>query len=441
MMIFRISWFLIKVTDTALLGHVGTDVLAASAIADLWMSSTGVFTMGGILSTFVGNAVGAGNKKMGGVWLQVSLIVVGSVTIPVMILWFLTEPVTRGFGVEGSMAADAGFFATILALCLPARTAFGQATQFFSAQKIIRPNAYVTGFGATFNLVSGLILVLGIPIQNWDGFGFPACPWTTVATEHLQLLLLWYYACHLKGLHEECWGGWKWAEITKERLIEYCRMFFPAVLSAASDWWRVSAIGVIATTLGTLDLAVFNTSYRVTWGTLTIIGSLGGALRVKLGIFLGAGDVQEAKRVVFLALVLAIGTLLLLCVLISGFIDGLANVFTDDPEVIRKFVNVRWPLCFMIFFMNLSVFLEQILLAMGRTKTVFYAGVIGSWVGQVPGVVMALYLWRKDLVGLYWGVTFGYMMLDVLLYFLIHRITWADVVAEAQARGGSKAAK
>ena len=47
-------------------------------------SSTGVVTFGGVLGTFVGNALGADNKKMAGVWLQVSLAVLMAVTVPVM---------------------------------------------------------------------------------------------------------------------------------------------------------------------------------------------------------------------------------------------------------------------------------------------------------------------------------------------------------------------
>lgn len=80
----RASWVIIKVTDSALLGHVSTEVLSATAVADLWMSSTGVVTFGGVLGTFVGNALGADNKKMAGVWLQVSLAVLMAVTVPVM---------------------------------------------------------------------------------------------------------------------------------------------------------------------------------------------------------------------------------------------------------------------------------------------------------------------------------------------------------------------
>jgi Na+-driven multidrug efflux pump len=91
-----------------------------------------------------------------------------------------------------------------------------------------------------------------------------------------------------------------------------------------------------------------------------------------------------------------------------------------------------------VFVMNFSVFLERIPVAMGRTKTVFYAGLVGSWIGQVPGVILVLQLWREDLFGLYWGVTFGYLLLCCVLVWIISRIRWEEVVAEAKARAHAK---
>merc|ERR1712216_1099299 len=110
----------------------------------------------------------------------------------------------------------------------------------------------------------------------------------------------------------------------------------------------------------------------------------------------------------------------------------------EDPAVIEGFVAVRFPMCAMVFVMNFSVFLERIPVSMGRTKTVFYAGLAGSWIGQVPGVILVLQLWREDLFGLYWGVTFGYLLLCFLLVWIISRIRWEEVVAEAKARAHAK---
>mmetsp|Transcript_24875 Transcript_24875/g.41677 ORF Transcript_24875/g.41677 Transcript_24875/m.41677 type:complete len:506 (+) Transcript_24875:48-1565(+) len=430
---YRLSWVAIKTTDTALLGHVGTEALSASAIADLWMASTGVFTFGGVLGTFVGNAVGSGNKKMAGVWLQVSLVVLGAITIPTMALWFLTEPVLQAFG--QSLAHKAGIYAQILALCLPARTLFGQVSQFFSAQKIIRPSAYVSAFGAVLNLVLGLLLVLGIPVPGWNGFGYIACPSVTVASEYSQLVMFFLYACLWKRLHEECWGGCAPSHITRARVWEYIKMYTPAALSGASDWWRVSVIGVFAARLGSTEVAVFNASYRITWMTLTVIGSLAGALRVKLAIQLGAKDITAGKRTVRICTAIVLIFLAALCAIVGLCVGHIARIFSNDPVIIDSYVGIRVPLCLMIFVMNLSVFFESIPAAMGRTRAPFYAGLAGSWVGQVPGVAAVLYFWREDLYGLYMGVSFGYLLLCFILIGIIFKIDWEEIVSEAQARG------
>jgi Na+-driven multidrug efflux pump len=77
-------------------------------------------------------------------------------------------------------------------------------------------------------------------------------------------------------------------------------------------------------------------------------------------------------------------------------------------------------------------------MALGRTKVVLYAGLVGSWIGQVPGVILCLTFWRHDLLGLYWGVAFGYMLVCVVLAAVIRRIRWEEVVEEAKARAVQK---
>ena len=52
-------------------GYTGTEYLAAASISDLWTQSTGVFIMGGVLGMFCSQAIGAGNKELAGIWLQV----------------------------------------------------------------------------------------------------------------------------------------------------------------------------------------------------------------------------------------------------------------------------------------------------------------------------------------------------------------------------------
>eukprot|EP00466_Bigelowiella_natans_P007909 jgi/Bigna1/82392/fgenesh1_pg.92_\ len=104
----RMAWTTIKTTDTALVGHVGTNELAAVALSDLYTSSTGCLVMGRVLGVFASQAYGSGNKKLAGVWLQVSLVVLFVVAIAVSVAWSLTGPFLNLTDADDKLIPDAG---------------------------------------------------------------------------------------------------------------------------------------------------------------------------------------------------------------------------------------------------------------------------------------------------------------------------------------------
>jgi len=444
-----VSWVAMKVTDTALLGHAGkngdTRYLEASAMSDLWTSSSGVFIQGGVLSIFCGQALGASkeqakrgdsvaslaSKRLVGIWLQVSISVVLAVSIPVLALWLVTGPVLRAMGQSEQIANDAWYYAGILSGAFPARIVFGQMRQFFSAQKITHPEAVCSVSAMLLNLIFGLIMVLGVPIPGFDGFGFHACPIVTVSVEYVQMIGFFLVFCVYQQLHKDCWFGWTCNEITWARIKAFLKVYIPAALSLASDFWRLSAIGAIAATLGPKQVGVFNASYRILWICIIFIGALAAAMSIKLASSLGSGDAVRAKRTAMVGMGVALSVLSMLAVMVFIFIKQLAQIFTSDPDDIELFVSIRAPLAGMMVVMNFSVLLEKIPLAMKQATTVLYAGMAGSWAGQVPLTLAMVNYWRKDLVGLYTGVACGYGLLVLLLGTLVLRTDWDKAAADA----------
>jgi len=429
-----------KSTDTALLGHVGTRYLSASAVSDLWTQSTGVFIQGRVLGVFCGQAIGAGNKKLAGIWLQVSYVVLVVIAVPVALAWAATGVVLTWFGEPPELVADASYYAYVLAACIPARVAFSQLSQYLSAQRIMYPSVVVSGMSTLLNLALGLVLVLGIPVPNWPGLGFMACPIVTTCVEYVQIFLIWSIFCMGYRLHEECWPGWSWSHVTWGRVLEYSKMYVPAALSIASDFWRVAVIGAVAATLGDTQVGVFNASYRILWMCLTFIGSLSGAVGIKLGIALGGGEVDLARRVVWVGTTITAVILVALAAVVYVMPRKLGSIFSEDPIVLDMFEEIRVPLAWMMVVMNFSVNLEKIPLAMGRAKVVLVAGLIGSWVGQVPAVILCTRYWRNDLVGLYTGVAIGYTLLLVIYGGIVITSDWQKHADEARMRSEMKPA-
>ena len=260
--ITRLSFVGMKTTDTALLGHVSRQALSASALSDLWTMCTQVLISGRVLGVLVGGAVGANNPKLAGIYLQVSLAVLLPLSLIVFVAWNCTTAVWIAFGSDRQISEMAGYYASVLSWAIPGILGFSQLSQFFSAQRIMRPELHAASTGLALNLILGLIFVLGIGIPHWDGFQFTACPIVTTIVTYVQLAMLFLVSVVIQKLHEPCWGGWNRHEITWPRIRTFCELYFPSALSSASDFWRVAVIGAVAAKLGEEEVAVFNTSYR-----------------------------------------------------------------------------------------------------------------------------------------------------------------------------------
>lgn len=112
-----------------------------------------------------------------------------------------------------------------------------------------------------FRCCGKVVLVLGAGLGGlgaalsfrWAGWGWPGLAPVTAAVVYCQLGLLL-----LLAPKTDCWPGWDFARhVTWPRVREFSAMYFPAAFSTASDFWRVVAIGVVASAMGHVDLAVF----------------------------------------------------------------------------------------------------------------------------------------------------------------------------------------
>ena len=250
--ISRVSNVGMKTTDTALLGHVSGKALSAAALSDLWTMCTTVLIQGRVLSIFVGQAVGANNHHLALVYLRISYLILGTLSIFVMISWLYTEHVWVWLGQSVDVAQDAGYYSFVFIFAIPAQLIFSQLSQFLSAQRIMKPEVAASLVALACNLSLGLGFVLGIAIPKFDGYGFKACPIVTVVVVWCQCLMLYFYWLMFgdgtsqatnSSTEHKIWP-YSWIEgITIERIVTFSKLYFPAALALSSDFWRMGAIG------------------------------------------------------------------------------------------------------------------------------------------------------------------------------------------------------
>lgn len=429
-----LSWVGMKTTDSALLGHVSADALAAAALSDLWTMCSAVLIQGRVLGILCGSAIGAGNPKLAGIYMQVSFYVLAHFVLFVFIAWYMTESVWIWLGSDPQISRMAGYFARVLAWSLPAQVAFGQLQQFFSSQRIMHPEVQASSIALILNLVLGLIFVLGIPIHGFSGFGFTACPIVTTTVTYIQISVLYFVYIHIQRLHEPCWGGWNYNEITWQRIRTFCELYIPAALGTASDFWRMAVVGIIAAKLGEREVAVFNTSYRIMWIVLIMVSALSSAAAIKITRRLGNMDHKGAKQAGEVGIFMSACVVVVVGVVVCWKIRWLGRIFTNEESFLELFESVRIPFTLTLVLMNMSVAIERIPYSMGRTKEVFWLGFVASWGFQVPGVFLATRYWRDDLVGLYWGMAIGYFALMLLYSGVVVTSDWKRYAELARQR-------
>jgi multidrug resistance protein, MATE family len=435
-----LSWVGMKTTDTALLGHVSADALGAAALSDIWTMCSGVLIQGRVLSVLCGSAVGAGNPKLAGIYLQVSYYVLSYIVLFVILLWCITRYVWVWFGTAPEIAAMAGYYAQILALSLPGQMLFSQLSQFFSSQMIMYPEVNAASIATIANLLFGLFFVLGIPLNQYgfNGYGFVACPIVTSFMVYLQLFIVVYFYMYKQRLHEPCWDGWSYQEITRERIKTFINLYMPAALGLSSDFWRVAAVGTVAAKLGTNQVAVFNASYRIMWIALVLVSALSSAAGIKMSARLGNLNHIGAKQAGEVGIMMSTIVLGIVAALILWNVRWFSAIFTSDPDFIALFEEAKFPFVITLVLMNLAVAIERIPYSMGRTTEVFWFGLVASWAGQVPAVILLTKYWRNDLNGLFYGMAIGYGVLVALYSYIVIESDWKKYAEIAHERSEMK---
>ncbi|CAD7970230.1 unnamed protein product [Amoebophrya sp. A120] len=465
-----------KMTDTALAGHVDAFFLTVTAFSDFYTQLYSLVTNSRVLGSLAAPAFGSQNYQLVGAYLQTALLVLFTLAIPVVLLNCCAAFVLRNlFDLPAAVADLSGYYAMVLSLCLPAQILMTQMSQFLVAQECADLVVGTVSIGPpVLNLLLGLQLVLGIPLAAY-GFGFSACPFVTVVVEWVGLAAV-FLAMRAKtsrsvlttennktagvttfttsegivitseqdttGVEDEIitnttrdvWRCWPTQsvifdrkyrnEIILPKVRPFLELHLPQVLSLSSDFWRLSAIGYMASWPSINGAGVFNAGYRIAELNMTLTSSLATAGNMLIGASLGRGDGERAQEVYRKTLLLVISILVFTSAIWLLFPRQVARVFATDESFLESFEGVSLSFSCFVFFMNLAVALESVLLTLKKSNTVLKASLMGSWLGQVPAVLLSLWFLGLQLENIYWGVTIGYLILCLLYWQALREVAW-----------------
>lgn len=321
----------IQATDVVLMGWLGARPLAAAALGLNLNFAFSLICLGLVTasSPMMATALGARLRSAREVrrTFRQSFWMVATVTLPVWLILWNSEPLIRGLGQEGELARNAqtflhGYMWSMLPFLL-----FQAMRNFVAALE--RPGwvLAISLVGIILNALLGYGLIFGhfgLPLLGIFGGGLASSiVWTLLA---LLLALVIAVDGQFRRFHlfVRFWRpDWpRYRKLWRLGLpIGLAMGFEGGVFSAAA--YLMGLINAESVAAHAVALQIAALSFMVPWG-------LSQAATVRVGLFLGRGDRVGITRAGWTAWILGVGFMALMALMIWSIPRDLITVFLDD---------------------------------------------------------------------------------------------------------------
>lgn len=417
--------------DYAFLGHLGTTELAAASLASIW-TTVPLLTVWSCLSAIVtlcGQAWGAGNPKLMGIWLQMGLTLV-LICTPVLMLynWFV-EIGLRASTDEEEVVRLGVRFARILMFSIGPNLVYACLRLYFQAMGVMLPTTVVGTLTIMVSIVANYVLIYGA--FGRGGLGFDGSALATVVASWFQPVALTWYCIIYKKLHRCAWHKWDFGEFTRERMIVFYNNSAPAAINSLVTNLASSVLSLIAARFGA-DIIAANAIVSGFWRLLwALFWGFGMGTQIRVSNLLGANRPKAAKMLSILGFKCTVITVTLLA---SGALVIRTDVFrlyTDDNDLLTICASVL-PLFIVAFMVEATEMVSaSILAAMGQVHITAWTSALSTWLVELPTAYVFAVVLDGGFPALWYSICLMEMLKLVVYIFVLRRIDYAEMARVA----------
>jgi MATE family multidrug resistance protein len=422
-MLTSLNWTLMHIIDVAVVGHYGTDELAALAASRTLTFIAIVMGFSGLsgVLVFAARADGGGRLAETGEIFRSGLALgfaIGMACLLVLTLWAFE--LLALVGVEPGLQRPGAAVVEAMALAFPAQLTLAASSYFLEG--ISRPRRVMT-VNLCMLPVNGLLAWawvgghLGLPALGAVGAAY-ATATVSWAGAVFMIALIWLLPragdrrvrdfspaalCRaLKGVPELAWFG-----------------LMPAIgasLELAGFAWLM----VLSTQLGNAAAGAFQAMLSLHNLAFALSMGFGSAAGVRVGNAVGAGEREEAWPRTLIAGGLALATLGILSLALVLFADILVLPFSDDPEVLALAAAMLAIMAAFLVFDGLQYVFGAALRSLGEQVWAGVNGIVGFFI-VTGGLGWLLIRWGWGPDGLAYAAGLGMLVVGLLQF---GRLAW-----------------
>ncbi|XP_042458236.1 protein DETOXIFICATION 34-like isoform X1 [Zingiber officinale] len=319
-------------------GHLGNLELSAVAITLNVLTNFAfgfLLGMGSALETLCGQAFGARQVAMLGIYLQRSWILLLVTALIISLLFFFATPVLVLIGQDSTIAALAGKFAIAVIPQVFASAITFPSQKFLQAQSKVAVLAAIGLIGLVLHVA---MLALFIYVFGWGLAGaaaaFDISAWA-VALAQVAYIVGW---CH------EGWTGLSRAAFRD--IWAFLRLSLASAFMLCLEIWYIAILTVLTGHLDNAEIAVGSISICLNingWEGMIFIG-INAAVSVRVSNELGAGRPRTTKYAVIVILVQSLAIGLFCMAVVFATRNYFSLIFTSDKDMQRAVAKIAYLL-------------------------------------------------------------------------------------------------
>lgn len=423
----QVSQMLIGITDSVMIGRVGTVPLAASAFASTLFGMIFVVGIGLLVpvAVLVSRAHGARNDAEAGAWLRHGLVLGAGVGLAGAIVLLLLGTQLHRFGQPAEVLAEVSPYYEIIALTAIPSMIFQVLRQFAEAMGKPWLPMVIMLAGVGLNALLNWMLIWG----HWGApeLGLAGAGWATLISRIAGAAILYLWVRNHAGFsaawpYRGAQRGWL-DGLSRERFATMGRIGVPAAGMLMFEVGAFSAAAVMVGWLGAVPLAAHQIA--LTCASFTFMFPLGLSMAVSMRLSRAVGENNRAalRPIGFSALGMATSVMGLSALTFAVVRGWLAAGFVEDPEVIALAGRLLLVAAIFQLFDGAQVVGAGALRGLSDVKVPTAITFIAYWLLALPGGYLLGVRGPFGAVGVWVALAAGLAFAAVFLAWRFARLT------------------
>ncbi|CAL9098920.1 unnamed protein product [Musa acuminata var. zebrina] len=427
--------FSIATVTAAFVGRLGALQLSAVSVAQgviAGFAYGAMLGMGSALETLCGQAVGAGQFHMLGIYMQRSWVISAATAMVLTPLYVFATPILRLLHQSKDISEVAGKYCGWIVPQLYAYAVNFPLQKFFQSQSKVW----------VVTLLSGA--VLGVhALLNWvfvSKLGHGLLGAAMVENVSWWLINLAQMIYLLAGFFPESWRGFSLSAF--QNLGAFGKLSLASAIMLCLELWYYTAVIILVGCLKNPEIAVGAISICMNYEAWTLMVALAkiscfflcSFIGVRVSNELGANHPKAAKFSVVIAVATSVLIGIFFTAVVLIFRKRLAELFTDVPELIRETSKLGYLLGATILLNSIQPVLSGVSIGAGWQTLVAFVNTACYYLFGLPIGALLGFKLELDELGIWTGMLIGTAAQTGVLLLITARTKWQKEAMQAEER-------